>query len=443
FRLCLYRLRNFSKLYNKNKGLVGDESTHNNSLYLDEEGNIWFGSTKGVTKYIPKDDVPNSVLPLVYIDKFSVNDSVVVITKELEFKHDENNISFSYVGLSFKDEDDVRYQFKLEGYDKDWSEITEKKEVRYTNLNNGKYTFKVKARNGDGYWSEAAPELSFVILSPFWETWWFYLLCAAGVALFGMEVHRLRVRQLIKHKEELEERVATRTAELEVANTELKDFAHIVSHDLKAPLRAVSQLATWISKDYADAIDKEGKEKMNLLMSRVKRMDNLIDGILQYSRAGRSEGKEEEVNLNSIVTEVTDNLAPPDNIKITIENKLPVVWTNRVRIEQVFQNLISNAIKYMDKPEGVIKISCVDEGSYWKFSVLDNGPGIEEKYYDKIFQIFQALEFRDKQESTGVGLSVVKKIVELYGGKVWVESIVGQGSTFFFTLKMKGKENEK
>gem|GEM_PF-3435058 len=430
------------KVYNKKSGLIGNEATTSNSLYCDSKKHIWFCTYNGVTEYIPENDIPNKVFPSVYIEKFFVNNLLITDQKSLEFEYSRNTAKFYYIGLSFKDEDDVRYQFKLEGYDKDWSEITEKREIRYTNLNNGKYTFKVKARNGDGYWSEAPAELSFVILSPFWETWWFYLLCAAGVALLGMGVHWLRVRQLKKHKKELEEQVASRTIELEAANTELKDFAHIVSHDLKAPLRAVSQLASWISKDYSNTFDEDGQEKMNLLISRVMRMDNLIGGILQYSRTGRLKGKEEEVNLNSVVTEVIDNLAPPDNIKVTIENKLPVVWTDRVRIEQVFQNLISNALKFMDKPEGEIKIGCIDEGTHWKLSVADNGPGIEEKHYNKIFQIFQTLESRDKGESTGVGLSVVKKIIELYGGKIWVESKVGEGTTFFLTLPKKEEKDE-
>lgn len=242
----------------------------------------------------------------------------------------------------------------------------------------------------------------------------------------------------ITERKKAEEKLKKIMEELRHSNTELKDFGHIVSHDLKAPLRAISQLAKWISEDYADAFDEEGKKQMNILLGRVVRMDNIINGILQYSRAGRLRGKMEEIDLNSILREVLESIAPPDNIKVTIEDKLPVIFTDRVRIEQVFQNLISNAIKYMDKPEGEVRIGCVDENSHWRFSVSDNGPGIDEKYHNKIFQIFQTLESRDKQESTGVGLSVVKKIIELYDGKIWVESKVGEGSTFFFTLK-KGR----
>ncbi len=222
--------------------------------------------------------------------------------------------------------------------------------------------------------------------------------------------------------------------QLEKANQELKDFAYIVSHDLKAPLRGIKTLAGWMLTDYADKLDEDGKEQLNLLSSRVERMHNLIEGILQYSRIGRMEEECVKVDLNKLVTDIIDMLVPPENITITIENQLPVIVCEQTRIAQVFQNLLSNAIKYMDKPQGRIKIGCVEEEGYWKFSIADNGPGIEEKYFNKIFQIFQTLSTRDEYESTGIGLTVIKKVVELYGGRVWIESKVGEGSTFLFTL---------
>jgi signal transduction histidine kinase len=136
-------------------------------------------------------------------------------------------------------------------------------------------------------------------------------------------------------------------------------------------------------------------------------------------------------------------VAPPDNIKVTIENELPTIKSEETRIMQVFQNLISNAVKYMDKPNGTIKIGCAEENGFWKFSVADNGPGIEEQHFERIFKIFQTLNSQDNFESTGIGLTVIKKIVEMYGGKIWVESEVGQGSTFYFTLPKSELEEEE
>ena len=249
-------------------------------------------------------------------------------------------------------------------------------------------------------------------------------------------------KEIIRLNNELEQRVLKRTAELEAANKELKDFSYVVSHDLKAPLRAIGQLATWISEDYAPAFDEQGKEQMKLLTGRVKRMDALINGVLQYSRIGRVKGEETQTDLNTLVRDVIELIALPDHIQVTIENELPVIICDKTRMEQVFQNLLSNAIKFMDKPEGEVGIRCVDEDTHWKFSVADNGPGIDEKYHEKIFRIFQTLTPRDEYESTGVGLSIVKKIVEFYGGRIWVESEPGSGTTFFFALPKKGRTNE-
>lgn len=243
------------------------------------------------------------------------------------------------------------------------------------------------------------------------------------------QVHRLNA--------ELEQRVHQRTTELEAANNELQSFAYIVSHDLKAPLRAIAKLSQWLLEDYGSAFDDQGQEMVTLLINRVKRLDNLIDGILEYSRIGRVASYIEPIDLNRLVPEICDLLMPPPNIQITLTQKLPVILGDIARIQQIFANLIGNAIKFMDKPWGIITIGCEEAGSDWRFSVSDNGPGICAQYHDKIFQIFQTLHSRDEFESTGIGLTIVKKIVESYGGKIWIESIMGQGSTFYFTLPRK------
>jgi two-component system sensor kinase FixL len=256
----------------------------------------------------------------------------------------------------------------------------------------------------------------------------------AGTVTINQTEYLLGVFRDTTERQQAEQRQAELLQQLEKVNQELKDFAYVVSHDLKAPLRGIKTIAEWISTDYADKLDDNGKEQMNLLASRVDRMHNLIDGILQYSRIGRIEEEKAVVNLNELVTEAIDMIAPPENITITIENELPTIECGQTRIMQVFQNLMSNAVEYMDKPQGQIKVGCVEEDGFWEFYVADNGPGIEEKYFEKIFQLFQTLAPRDGSESTGIGLTIIKKIVEMYGGKTWVQSKVGSGSTFFFTL---------
>lgn len=241
------------------------------------------------------------------------------------------------------------------------------------------------------------------------------------------------VRDITERKRADEQRLLL-IQELQSTNDDLQSFAYVVSHDLKAPLRAISSLADWIDTDYRERLDAEGRERLQLLRARVRRMDALIDGILEYSRVGRMREKWVAVPTERVVKETIDLLAPPPHIHITIEGTLPTVNGEPTRIRQVFQNLLSNAIKYMDKHEGLIRIACRPLDGVWEFSVADNGPGIDARHHARIFQLFQTLAPRDRLESTGVGLTLVKKIVELYGGRVWVESVPGQGSAFHFTL---------
>ena len=244
----------------------------------------------------------------------------------------------------------------------------------------------------------------------------------------------------IGERKQAEAKQAQLLKDVENINKELCDFASIVSHDLKAPLRGIRALAGWIADDYADKLGQEGTEQMNVLMSRVDRMYELIEGVLEYSSVGHTKEERVQVNLNVLVPEIIDLLVPPEGITIRVENELPTVECERTRVAQVFQNLLSNAIKYMDKPKGQVRVGCVENGDFWEFSVTDNGPGIKEKHFEKVFQIFQTVSSGHDGESTGVGLTVVKKIIELYGGRVWIESEFGEGSTFFFTLPKQKME---
>lgn len=249
----------------------------------------------------------------------------------------------------------------------------------------------------------------------------------------GKTIKTYGVNQDITERKQVEQKQAQLLEQLTAANQELKDFAYVVSHDLKAPLRAIGTLADWLVMDYQDKLDDEGRENLRLLGGRVERMQNLIDGVLQYSRVGRTEQRPVPVDLARLVPEIVANLGVPEHIAMHVSPGLPTIEADATRITQVFQNLLSNAVKYLDKPQGQVAVDCVEEDGFWKFSVADNGPGIEEKYFERIFKLFQTLTPRDSRESTGVGLTITKKIVEMYGGRIWVESQVGQGSTFCFT----------
>ena len=226
----------------------------------------------------------------------------------------------------------------------------------------------------------------------------------------------------------------TRAQELMKVNRELSDFAHVVSHDLKAPLRGIGSLSNWLQQDYAAKLGPEGAEQLQLIGGRVARLSGLIDGILSYSRAGRTPRSQTVVSLDVLVQGTLEILAPPAHIAVTVATALPQIRMDPTKAQQLFQNLLSNAVKYMNKPSGRVTVSCVAADRFWHFSIADNGPGIEEKYFERIFQLFQTLAPRDEVESTGVGLAVVKKIVETEGGRIWIESVFGHGATFHFTL---------
>lgn len=227
--------------------------------------------------------------------------------------------------------------------------------------------------------------------------------------------------------------LAQTTGVLEKRNQELDQFAYIVSHDLKAPLRAIANLSSWIEEDLEGQLDEDTQHQMDLLRGRAHRMEALINGLLQYSRVGRIKTDGSSVNVEQLLVEVIDSLDPPPEFTITVMPGVPTLNTERFPLEQVFSNLISNAIKHHNRSDGKIVISVQDQGDVYEFAVADDGPGIESEYQEKVFVMFQTLQPRDKVENTGVGLAIVKKIIEDQGGAIWIESQVGQGATFYFT----------
>ena len=227
--------------------------------------------------------------------------------------------------------------------------------------------------------------------------------------------------------------LAKTTSSLRKRNLELDQFAYVVSHDLKAPLRAIANLSSWIEEDLSDSMTEDTLHQMNLLRGRVHRMEALIEGLLQYSRIGRMQLASETVKIDELLAEIIDSLAPPSEFEVKVEPGMPTFVTERLPLQQVFANLISNAIKHNRAESGYVKISVKELDDFYEFSVTDNGPGIAPQYHDKVFVIFQTLEARDKVENTGIGLSLVKKIVEGQGGSISLESAEGEGATFGFT----------
>jgi light-regulated signal transduction histidine kinase (bacteriophytochrome) len=219
---------------------------------------------------------------------------------------------------------------------------------------------------------------------------------------------------------------------LELQNQSLNEYAHVVSHDLKAPLRSINALINWVIEDNNGKLDEGSVRSLNLILFNVEKMDLLIKGILDYSSIDKLESENRVVDFNAMVDEISRTIVLQRSVEIKIEGTLPNMYGNFFRFRQLFQNLIENSIKYNDKEKGFIEIGCSIKDNAQIFFVKDNGRGIPTAYFDKIFNVFTKLDSKD--QSSGIGLSIVKKIINFYGGKIWVESVEGKETTFYFTL---------
>ncbi len=251
-----------------------------------------------------------------------------------------------------------------------------------------------------------------------------------AVQLRRARAHIAALEELLEVHELTSLEQATR---LERSNRELDQFAYVASHDLKAPLRGIANLTQWIEEDLGDLVTGESLEHLRLLRGRVHRMEALIDGILAYASAGRQREDAVRLDTAALVAETVELIAPHSEATVSVERPMPVVVSERVPLQQVFMNLIGNAIKYGQRPDLKVTVSGVPDGDFVRFDVVDNGPGIDPRFHDRIWQIFQTLKPRDEIEGTGIGLSVVQKLVETRGGRAWVTSELGIGSTFSFT----------
>jgi len=241
----------------------------------------------------------------------------------------------------------------------------------------------------------------------------------------------------IWERKKAEEALKQYTKHVERINKELDDFTYIVSHDLKEPLRSIDAFSKFIEEDYAHKLDDNGRNYLGRIRANTIRMQDLIEDLLEISRIGKRQDACEEVDADDLVREATLRLEysiKEKNADIVLIDKLPRVFGDRVRLMQVFLNLISNAVKFNDKPQPRIEIGARPKGDFYEFAVKDNGPGIEERYLEKIFEIFQRLTKKEEHEGTGAGLTIAKKIVQKHKGRIWAESRVGEGAVFYFTL---------
>ncbi len=238
----------------------------------------------------------------------------------------------------------------------------------------------------------------------------------------------------ITERREFQVALEAKSAELARSNHDLEQFAYVASHDLKAPLRAIEVLVQWLSEDLKDNTEGEVQENLALLAQRTKRLNKLLDDLLAYSRAGRLMGECREVDTKVLVNDIALLLSPPPKMKIVADDSLPTMIAHEAPLEQVLRNLINNAIKHHPYEWGKVHVSAEDQGNQYLFTVTDDGAGIPDEYAEKVFQMFQTLQPRDDREGSGMGLAIVKRIIDWQGGKIWFHSGAdGKGTVFKFT----------
>lgn len=254
---------------------------------------------------------------------------------------------------------------------------------------------------------------------------------ASAAEVFSLK--NRETRELLARSEKLSEELSSKARALEESNHELDQFAYVASHDLKSPLRGLNSLAEWVQEDCGELLPDESKSHLKLMQDRVRKMEMLLNDLLDYSRIGRHHQAPERVDLDAAVKallEMTDN---PTGVQVVFPRPLPVLNTMKVPLQQVILNLITNAIKYNDKgPQGRVEVGCEDGGEFYRFSIADNGIGIDPKYHDRIFQMYQRVAVQ-AADGTGMGLAIVKKQIERLGGQIEVQATLGGGATFAFT----------
>ena len=241
-----------------------------------------------------------------------------------------------------------------------------------------------------------------------------------------------QVSQILSVSRDITDRKQTQ-ADLEKRHKELNSFVYVVSHDLKAPLRAVANLSQWIEDDLEGQLTVDNQSQMNLLRSRVQRMSSTIDGLLDYARCGHNDEEIRLVEVAKLLVDVIDSVDPPPTFTINLPTEMPTFFAKRLPLFQVLVNLIGNGIKHHHSEAGAIQISIEDHGDFYEFAIADNGPGIAPEHQEQMFKIFQAVNPQNRSDSTGIGLAIVKKTIEAEGGAIWLKSELGKGTTFYFT----------
>lgn len=454
-----------------------------NAVAFDKKERLYFGGTSGFIRFDQKDIQQNRFIPPVHITGFKVFneelrlDKDIAVTKSITLQPNQTYFTIDFAGLNFTQSMDNRYAYKLEGFNEDWIECGTQKSVSFSNLDGGTYTFRVKASNNDGIWNEQGTQLKIVIIPPVWQRTWFRGLMLFLICVVPFLIYFYRLNAIEKQRDKLENQVKVRTEEIQQqniqiealveelqhqnsqlekivtqrtetlersnlelirSNKDLEQFAYVASHDLQEPLRTVGSFMQLLKRRYDDKIDAEGQMYIGKSIDGVKRMSALIRSLLNYSSLGRSDVEFQSQNMLHIVEDKIEDLSlkiKEKQAKIIVKELPDSVVCEPNEIGIVFYNLINNAIKFnrSEVPKVIVKLY-QENDNYYTFAVADNGIGINSDFKYKVFEIFKRLNNKKEFEGNGIGLAFCKKIIERHEGKIWFESEIGIGTTFYFTI---------
>jgi ligand-binding sensor domain-containing protein/signal transduction histidine kinase len=462
--------------YGIEDGIQGKEFNFN-AIIKDNKGALFFGGTEGFNYFMPDSLEDNKTLPPVYITNLRIFNKTVIPsaynpilqhaiteTKSITLSYTNSVITFDFAALNFTFSENNQYAYMLEGFDNDWIYIGTNRSVTYTNLDAGKYTLKIIASNNDGVWNKIGTSLEVIITPPWWKKWWFLSFLLFTIIISFIYYHHYRIQFVNKQNLLLENKVQIQTSELvlknkeetiarieaeiarkeadtanvklTISNKEMEQFAYIASHDLKEPLRTTSSFIHLLQKKYQGKLDDEADKYIHFITESTERMKVLITDLLEFSKIG-AEVQVSAINCNQVLSNVLtdlDTVIKETNAIINTQH-LPTFNGYETEIKLLFQNLLTNAIKFRKKNmPPIISITTKENIDEWEFAITDNGIGINENYFDKIFKIFQRLHTKTQYDGSGIGLAHCSKIVALHQGKIWVTSTLHVGSTFYFTI---------
>lgn len=429
------------RVFYRQDGLQSDEFNLGAS-WISEDGTLWFGGISGFNSFLPQEIVDDPTISDVVLTNVSVFGRPFVpaqvspTLREVVLDYRDTYVSFEFTVMDFRAPSKNRYSWRMEGVDPEWTESNQR-QASYANLAPGTYTLKIRGANSEGLWNEDGISLRIVVTPPFWDTWWFrtIFICIviAGTGLFLYNRSLMHERRRMALQKEVE----ARTNELKVALEELDSFAYTVSHDLRAPLRLVSQYAGLLKENLQDRLGDEERYFVGKIDNALVRMDSLIQDILWFSRASRMELQNQPFDLSIVVREVIlmrTQASPERRVETVVKPDVQVVGDERL-LRVALENLIDNAWKFTAHvaPARVEFGTTILNGDTVYF-MRDNGAGFDPALTESLFTPFQRLHSDTEFEGTGIGLATVRRIIERHHGRIWAEGEPGHGATFYFTL---------